>query len=119
MKLSELNNVEKGVLGEKIARKYLESKGIKLISLNYRNRFGEIDIIGRLNRQIIFVEVKSRTSDRFGLPCEAVDFRKVNKIKNLARHYILTNKLIGFDVRFDVVEVYFSEKKINHIEDAF
>ncbi|MER3123728.1 YraN family protein, partial [Bacillus altitudinis] len=66
-----MNNKEKGDLGEVIASKYLEDKGINIIALNYRIKTGEIDIISSLDNEIIFVEVKSRTSIRYGYPAEA------------------------------------------------
>ena len=114
-----LNNVEKGKLGEKIAAKYLISKGMKIICTNCRVKFGEIDIIAKLKNKIVFVEVKSRTSKDYGLACEAVDLKKIKKITAVAKYYILVNNLKNYEMRFDVVEVYFDEEKINHIENAF
>ena len=114
-----MNNIEKGKLGEKIAVKYLISKGMKIICTNYRVKFGEIDIIAKLKNKIVFVEVKSRTSKDYGLACEAVDLKKIKKITAVAKYYILVNNLKNYEMRFDVVEVYFDEEKINHIENAF
>ena len=114
-----LDNVKKGKVGEKIAQKYLVSKEMNIICNNYRTKFGEIDIIARFENKIIFVEVKSRTSKNYGLACEAVDLKKIKKIISVANYYILVNNLKNCEMRFDVVEVYFDEERINHIENAF
>ncbi|MGM9535727.1 MAG: YraN family protein [Intestinibacter sp.] len=114
-----LDNVKKGKIGEKIARKYLVSIGMNIICTNYRTKFGEVDIIARFENKIIFVEVKSRTSKNYGLACEAVDLKKIKKITAVAKYYILENNLRNCEMRFDVVEIYFDEERINHIENAF
>ncbi|MCR8745174.1 YraN family protein [Romboutsia lituseburensis] len=114
-----MNNKEKGDFGEVIARKYLEDKGIHIIALNYRIKTGEIDIISSLDDEIIFVEVKSRNNVRYGYPAEAVNYKKIKKILNTANYYISQNNLHDKKVRFDVIEVYLNEKKINHVENAF
>lgn len=114
-----LDNVKKGKIGEKIARKYLVSIGMNIICTNYRTKFGEVDIIARFENKIVFVEVKSRTSKSYGLACEAVDLKKIKKITAVANYYILENNLRNCQMRFDVVEVYFDEERINHIENAF
>lgn len=114
-----LDNVKKGKIGEKIAQKYLVSKGMNIICNNYRSKFGEIDIIARFENKIVFVEVKSRTSKNYGLACEAVDLKKIKKITAVAKYYMLENNLKNCEIRFDVVEVYFDEERINHIENAF
>ena len=114
-----LDNVKKGKIGEKVARKYLVSIGMNIICTNYRTKFGEVDIIARFENKIIFIEVKSRTSKNYGLACEAVDLKKIKKITAVAKYYILENNLRNCEMRFDVVEVYFDEERINHIENAF
>lgn len=117
--IKDLDNVKKGKIGEKIARKYLTSIGMTIICSNYKTKFGEIDIIAKLENQIIFVEVKSRMSKNYGLACEAVDYKKISKITSVAKYYLLTNNLKKCEIRFDVIEIYFCEQKINHIENAF
>lgn len=114
-----LDNVKKGKIGEEIARRYLKSLGMDIICSNYRTKFGEIDIIAKFKNEIIFVEVKSRLSKDYGLACEAIDYKKILKITSVAKYYILVNHIKNFEIRFDVVEVYFDEKKINHITNAF
>ena len=69
-----------GKFGESEAEHYLKKKRYKILEKNYRGRLGEIDIIAEKKKEIIFVEVKTRKSDKFGKPYEAVDFRKQRKI---------------------------------------
>jgi putative endonuclease len=114
-----MNNVQKGNLGEDLATKYLITKGAYIIETKYKIKSGEIDIIARLNDEILFVEVKARSSIKFGYPSEAVNYKKQLKIISVAKYYILKNKLEHIKVRFDVIEVYLKNNKINHIENAF
>lgn len=114
-----MNNKEKGEIGEKIASKYLLSKGAEILENNYRIKSGEVDIIAKLDNELIFVEVKSRSSIRYGYPSESVNYNKIKKITNTAKYYILKNNLYNVPIRFDVVEIYLSEHRINHIVNAF
>lgn len=112
-----------GYLGEHYAKQYLINNNYNMIHSNYRNRFGEIDLICLKGEILAFIEVKSRYSLKYGLPLEAVTYYKANKIKNTARLFILQNNINSFYIRFDIIEVYFnyidSSFKINHLEDAF
>ncbi len=112
-----------GSYGEDLASSYLISKGYYLLSKNFRNKYGEIDLIFRYDGMIIFVEVKSRYNYSYGLPLEAVTYYKQKQIINLCKFYILTKKLFNYNCRFDVIEVYFNKDNesyfLNHIEDAF
>jgi putative endonuclease len=114
-----MNNKEKGYLGEQIALNYLLKKGANILNRNYRIKSGEIDIIAKFNNELVFIEVKSRTSIKFGYPSEAVNYKKINKIINVAKYYLLKNKLDNIDIRFDVIEVYLKNKEVNHIINAF
>ncbi len=114
-----MNNIEKGKLGEEIASKYIISKGGKVIERNYRTRVGEVDLIAKLNGELVFVEVKSRSNINYGYPAESVNYKKKRKITNVAKYYILDNSLENLSIRFDVIEIYLKEKKINHIVNAF
>lgn len=114
-----MNNIEKGDLGEYIAYKYLLKKGAQILETKYKIKSGEIDIIAKLDNEIVFVEVKSRSNIRFGTPAEAVNYNKIKKIINVSNYYILKNNLYDNSIRFDVIEVYLNESKINHIMNAF
>lgn len=106
-----------GRIGERKATKFLKKKGFKIIEKNYTTRFGEIDLIGLYGDFLVFIEVKTRTNKRFGEASEAVDLKKQERYKKSATLFILANRDITLQPRFDVVEVY--PDLINHIEDAF
>ena len=111
-----LHNKTLGIKGEKKARSYLKENGWKILEKNYKTPFGEIDIIARKDDVVAFIEVKTRLSDIFGAPSEAVtNMRKLRYIRGA--NYYFTNKTIDFTVRFDIIEVY--RDKLNHIENAF
>ncbi|MDE7329748.1 MAG: YraN family protein [Clostridia bacterium] len=110
------HNKDLGKKGEAKARRYLFFKGWKILESNYRTPFGEIDIIARKGDVIAFIEVKTRLSDVFGLPSEAVDgMRKQRYI--MGANYFLMNKNVDLTVRFDIIEVF--RGQLNHIENAF
>ena len=114
-----MNNIEKGRLGEEIALKYIISKGGTIVEKNYRTKMGEIDLIATLTGELVFIEVTSRSNINYGYPCEAVNYKKKRKITNVAKYYILDNSLEDISVRFDVIEIYLTDKKINPIVNAF
>ncbi|HDF4153807.1 TPA: YraN family protein [Clostridioides difficile] len=114
-----MNNKEKGDFGEEIAVNYLLSKGAKILEKNYRLRIGEVDIIANIGDEVVFVEVKSRSNIKYGYPCKSVDFKKRKKIIGVAKYYIIKNNLNNTPIRFDIIEVYLLEKRINHIMNAF
>jgi len=115
-----LNNVEKGDYGERLAAEFLKGLGYELREANYSLKFGEIDIIATTDNCLVFVEVKLRTSVMFGRPCEAVGYKKQQKIKRCAAVYIANNKLNNMDCRFDVIEILNNNKaEITHIINAF
>ena len=107
---------EIGYLGEKIAAKYLSKHKCKIIATNYYSRYGEIDIIATTAEYILFCEVKTRASDKFGRPAQAVDFRKRRKLFMTAHDYIAKHPT-NLQPRFDVLEVI--GNSVNHIENAF
>lgn len=114
-----MNNIEKGKFGEEVALKYIISKGGKVIEKNYRTKLGEVDLIAKLNGELVFIEVKSRSNIDYGYPSESVNHKKKRKIVNVAKYYILDNSLDNLSIRFDVIEIYLNEMKINHIVNAF
>lgn len=112
-----LTTKQKGDYGEDKAASYLKRKGYKILERNYRNHFCEIDIIAQKKDTVVFTEVKSRSSDDFGAPAEAVDLRRRGRICRAAKVYMMGKEHLC--VRFDVIEVYLSDGRINHYEDAF
>lgn len=113
----EYNKVE-GAIGEFNASEFLQKKKYKIIELNHKNRLGEIDIIAQQKDMIVFVEVKARSTLKFGRPSEAVDIRKQQKLRSVANLYLLQHHKMDNPCRFDVIEVI-AGKEINHIENAF
>lgn len=106
-----------GADGESKALRYLKKKGYKFCDKNYSTRFGEIDLIMKQSNTIVFVEVKTRSSMKFGAPAEAVSFKKRQSILTVAQQYLQDKGFADIDIRFDVVEVV--GENINHIENAF
>lgn len=105
-----------GFFGEQKAAGYLKRQGYEIVVRNYRCPFGEVDIIAKKDGVLAFVEVKTRTSDNFGQPNEAVDGRRMERYRNCVR-YFFTGREIDCTVRFDIIEV--TGGGINHIENAF
>ena len=113
-----------GQLGEDAANAYLRKKRYRIINRNYYMRGGELDIIAEKRGVTVFIEVKTRTSDEYGAPAEAVTYRKMERMKKAAAFYMMQKGLCY--ARFDIIEVYadfdgkkFKTEKINHIENAF
>lgn len=115
-----MNKRRFGIIGEKIAQDYLRNKGYEILETNYYTKRGEIDIIVKNGYYIIFVEVKTRTTLKFGTPAMAVNSIKRKHIKRVAKTFLYLKNLHQYDVRFDVVEVFIINGKceINHIEGA-
>ncbi len=113
----------KGAWGERMARLYLEEHGWYMVTMNFRTRFGEIDIIAENEKYLIFAEVKTRKNARYGAACEAVTLSKQAKIIAAAEAWLQEHPTEK-QPRFDVVEVYGEEGAllppcINHLENAF
>lgn len=110
-----------GKQGEDIAVHYLQRKGYRIVQRNYHSRYGEIDIVCRKNQDMIFVEVKTRSSDRYGSAEEAVTAVKQQRLRKTALTYLQQLDRPVRGLRFDVITVRFEvdEVVINHIENAF
>ena len=94
-----------GKEGEEIARRYLEKRGYKIVTANYRTRHGEIDLIAKDGTTLVFIEVKTRTQDKFGSPFDALTARKCMNISKVALHYLITHGGTEQPARFVVVSV--------------
>lgn len=106
-----------GKIGELDAVSYLVDKGYNILEQNYKNIIGEIDIICSKDDRIIFVEVKTRSTAKFGVGGFAVNEAKMRKIRLVATAYLKKKKMLESKVRFDVIEIVYN--KIRHIENAF
>lgn len=118
-----------GRLGEKLASKHLRRLGLKILGANYRCPAGEADLIAldpstRTSgaQTIVFVEVKTRASDRYTNPEAAVDSAKQDHMRRIATYYLAGRNAQGFNLRFDIISIVLTtgqEPKVKHIVDAF
>lgn len=110
-----------GKIAEAKAANYLRQKNYKIVDANYTTRFGEIDLIVKNSQYIVFVEVKMRNENSIAAPREFVDYRKQQRIILSSQLYLSLNHT-DLQPRFDVIEVFTHNKKINsikHLENAF
>lgn len=111
-----------GFHGENIAQRYLEALGFSIVSRNFRSRVGEIDLVAKDGDTIVFVEVKTRRSRRFGKAVEQVTRGKQRRIMKAAGEYLRRYGAPGSYVRFDVLAIDIlpgGEEKIEHVKGAF
>jgi putative endonuclease len=106
-----------GRKGEKLVEAYLKKQGCKILKRNYTTPFGEADLIVEDGDEIAFVEVKTRESDAYGTPAEAVDKHKQQRYRQIAKFYWMKTKEEP-NARFDVAEVY-GDGRIEYIKYAF
>ena len=111
---------ELGHIGEQKAIDFLVRKGYGILAQDWKYEHNDIDIVAEKEGEIVFVEVKTRTSDDFGTPEEAVTPSKVRHIIRAAEMYIRLND-IDQPIRFDIISLigYYPDFRIEHIEDAF
>ena len=107
-----------GAFGEDAAARWYERAGYDVVGRNWRCAFGELDLVVRRGSLVVFCEVKTRSSDRFGTPAEAVTYRKRVRLRRLAAEWLAGREGVrGRQVRFDVAEVHGGTVEV--IEDAF
>ena len=109
-----------GKKGEELAAQFLEKLGYQIIAMNWHEKKFEIDIIAQEQNQLVFVEVKTRTTDYFGSPVEAVTPAKQKHLVEGA-NYFIEKQNIDLECRFDVIAVILNnnQQKIEHFKDAF
>jgi putative endonuclease len=95
--------LRRGSQGERAAAKFLERRGYRILASNYRTRLGEIDLIAEDRGTLVFIEVKARTTDRFGAPAEAITSAKQARITRLAQQFLAARHLGDRPCRFDAV----------------
>lgn len=117
------NRKNLGKAGEALAYRYLKRHGYTIQERNYSTPIGEIDIIAEDADVLVFVEVKMKRSDSYGLPEEAINSKKMHKLTRLAQLYIKNEKLYNRKARFDVVAILdrgrFAKNSIRLIKNAF
>jgi len=111
-----------GRWGEEAAAAYLESQGMRILQRNLRTPVGEIDILARAGKFLVFAEVKTRRSDAFGAPQEAVGKTKQRQVVRAAQWYLGSGEGKGLQPRFDVLAVRpgpGGQAQVEHFIDAF
>lgn len=111
--------------GEEIAAKYLQKLGFKIIDRNFRGRNTELDIVavqpstGSGQATLVFVEVKTRSSDKFGTPFEQIAYWKLKSLIKAAQFYKLTHKNLPELMRIDAISVQYSYKgpQVEHLQN--
>ena len=122
-----MSDIERrGKRAEELVAEYLRNNGYIIAKMNYRSRYGEIDIIAETRKRVAFVEVKLRGENALFSPAEAVDSRKQQKIILTANDFLRKANIPELQPRFDVAEVYYKKLengnvkyKIHYIKDAF
>jgi putative endonuclease len=111
-----------GTLGEQAACSALTDQGYRILHRNYRVRGGELDIVCERNGVLVFCEVKTRTSARFGLPEEAITIAKRRRLRRLALEYLQREGRRARTLRFDVISVAMADGRVGelrHLVNAF
>ena len=113
-----MNKREVGTEYEELSKNYLQKNGVKILEQNFRNRFGEVDLIGKDGEYLVFFEVKYRKSLKQGHPLEAVTKAKQRQICKVADYYRVLKKIGEFSpIRFDVIAILGDE--ITWLKNAF
>jgi putative endonuclease len=112
---------QRGAVGESLAVQHLQKEGLAILERNYRFERGEIDIVAQEGDELVFVEVKARSTRLFGSPEEAVTERKQEQIRKVAEGYLYEHAFEHRPCRFDVVAIIFEHGKahIDHMKNAF
>ena len=117
----DMRRIRTGKRGEDIAVAHLQEVGYRIVARNYRCRYGEMDIIAQDGDTLVFIEVKSRQSERYGPPQEAVGAEKRKKLSRVSLHYLQQQGIEACKARFDVIAVRISPRgaAVDLIRDAF
>lgn len=115
-----MTNKHLGNSGEEYAALYLQQQGYQILHRNWRTGHCEIDLIIQEEDIIVFVEVKTRNTTRYGFPEESVSELKMERLQKAAQEYLLVNQ--AKKIRFDVISILLSKGEVRdflHIRDAF
>ena len=110
-----------GKRGEDLAAALYARLGFEIVERNFRTRQGEIDIVARRGDVLVFCEVKTRRSESWGLPAEAVAWPKQQRLRRLAAIWLRERRPGAVEIRFDVVSIVISRdrEEITHLPSAF
>jgi putative endonuclease len=115
-------HLRRGELGERAAKRHLQKLGLKFLAANFRSERGEIDLIFRDGDCLVFVEVKTRSSEAWTRPAAAVDARKRKLLSQTALDYLKLLKHPAVKFRFDIVEVLLRDgevREVRHLPNTF
>jgi len=121
-KTEKPEHLRRGELGERAAKKHLQNLGLKFLTANFRSDHGEIDLVFRDDDCLVFVEVKSRSSEGWTRPAAAVDARKRRLLSQTALDYLKLLKNPEVKIRFDIVEVLLADgevREVRHLPNSF
>ncbi len=115
-------HLRRGILGEHAAKKHLRRQGLKFLTANFKSARGEIDLIFRDGDCLVFVEVKTRSSEAWTRPAAAVDARKRRLLSQTALDYLKLLRHPQVKIRFDIVEVLLADgavREVRHLPNTF
>ena len=121
-KTARPEHLRRGELGEQAAKRHLRKRGLKFLTANFRSERGEIDLVFRDTDCLVFVEVKTRSSEDWTRPAAAVDARKRRLLSQTALDYLKLLKNPPVKIRFDIVEVLLADgevREVRHLPNAF
>lgn len=99
-------------MGEDFACRFLRAKGYNILTRNFHSRFGEIDIVAQDKGQLVFVEVKTRNSSKFGSPLEAVTENKLAKIRMTGEYFMLVHTGLPREYRIEVLGIWIKDNGV-------
>ncbi|MEY4927629.1 MAG: hypothetical protein RI894_2065 [Bacteroidota bacterium] len=111
-----------GKLGEQLAKEYLVQNGYEIVTTTYRYGRAEVDIIAKLGKMLVFIEVKTRSTVTFGFPEDAVTAKKRQFLFDAAAQYMYENQYED-EIRFDIISIIIDKNnkisELKHFDDAF
>lgn len=113
-----------GAVGEQIAARLLEEKGYQIVTRNWRTQLGELDLVATNQKNLVFVEVRTTTSTRFGYGFQSVNERKQQQVRKIALQYIQQHVRRPYALRFDVISILLNHQtgqavETEHLEGVF
>jgi len=112
-----------GIFGQDLAKDFLQQREYQILTENYYTQAGEIDIICQKDEQLVFIEVKTRTSQEFGIPEQAIDKNKKEKLHKTALNYLQENKISQENWRIDCIAIEINKDtktaKIRHHKNIY
>ena len=108
-----------GNQGEELAKKYLEKNKYKILAKNFRTRFGELDFVARHKKQLVFIEVKTKSNHNFGLPEEEFTWHKKQKMRRAIQSWLWANKIADDDWRVDLIALDYTDNPLPSATPSF